>query len=115
MPSFLGAISVSAQGTPPPPACDTTTDTDGDGVKDFALVGSVCTVLDECPNSNLAPTALLFDTCDTGILNTVNITTGCTTAVVFDEMFDDCLDVINHGKYVSCVYHLNNIIQRINI
>src|SRR5205823_12659666 len=72
---FLGAISVGAQ-TPSPPACDTTTDTDGDGVKDFALVGTVCTVLDECPNSSLAPTVLLFDTCATGIQNTVNLTTG---------------------------------------
>ena len=111
---FLGAISVSAQ-TPPPPACDTTTDTDGDGVKDFALVGTVCTVLDECPNSNLAPTVLLFDTCDTGIQNTVNLTTGCTTADVFDEMFDDCLDAKNHGQFVSCVSHQTNILKRTHI
>jgi hypothetical protein len=116
---FLGAFSVSAQTQQPPP-CDTTTDTDGDGVADFALDpaaatgASACIVLDECPNSNLAPTALLFDTCDTGILNTVNAN-GCTTADVFDEMFDDCLDAKNHGKFVSCVSHQTNILKRTKI
>ena len=109
---FLGAISVSAQGTPPPPACDTTTDTDGDGVPDFGPDGT--TVLDLCPNSNLAPTVLLFDTCDTGIQNTVNLN-GCTTADVFDEMFDDCLDAKNHGQFVSCVSHQTNILKRTKI
>src|SRR5207245_1221226 len=100
---FLGAISVSAQTPPPqPPTCDTTTDSDHDGIPDFALVGLVCSPLDLCPNSNLDPTVMLFDTCDTGIQNTVN-PNGCTTADVFDEMFDHCLDAKNHGQFVSCV------------
>jgi hypothetical protein len=107
---FLGAISVSADTPPPQPPQPV--DTDGDGVPDFAPDG--ITVLDECPNSNLAPTALLFDTCDTGIQNTVNIN-GCTTADVFDEMFDDCLDAKNHGKFVSCVSHQTNILKRTKI
>jgi hypothetical protein len=107
---FLGAISVSAQTPPPQPPPPV--DTDGDGVPDFAPDGT--TVLDECPNSNLAPTALLFDTCDTGIQNTVN-PNGCTTADVFDEVFDDCLDAKNHGQFVSCVSHQTNILKRTKI
>ena len=105
---FLGAISVGAQTPPPPPPVDT----DGDGVPDFGPDGT--TVLDLCPNSNLAPTVLLFDTCDTGIQNTVNLN-GCTTADVFDEMFDDCLDAKNHGQFVSCVSHQTNILKRTKI
>ena len=94
---FLGAISVNAQVTPPPPA-----DTDNDGITDD---------VDQCPTSNLAPTVLI-ESCDTGIVNTVN-SMGCTLADLIDDIIDECSDgAKNHGKFVSCVAHETNMLKR---
>lgn len=91
---FLGATSVRAQVVP---------DTDGDGITDD---------VDECPNSNFAPTVVINGV-DTGIPNTSVNAVGCTLADLIDEIIDMCVaDARNHGEFVSCVSHETNILKR---
>jgi hypothetical protein len=89
---FLGSHSAGAQ----------VLDSDGDGFADD---------VDQCLISNLSPTVLVGDTCDTGIVNTVN-SMGCSLADLVDEIVDTCDGAKNHGQFVKCVSHETNFLKR---
>jgi len=76
-------------------------DADLDGVVDS---------LDQCANSNLAPTVVI-GTCNSGVGNTL-FTTGCTIS----DLVRSCgAGAGNHGAFVSCVAHLTDALKAAGI
>lgn len=72
-------------------------DSDGDGIIDD---------LDACPHSDLSPTVVIGG-CDSGVPNTL-FANGCTIA---DLIAQCAANASNHGKFVSCVAELTNMLK----
>ena len=78
-------------------ACDS--DVDGDGVTNEN---------DLCPFSNTRPT-IVIGGCDSGVGNILNIDgQGCSLS----DLLAECTNAKNHGKYVSCVAEILNVLMQ---